>query len=71
MGKTGIIIFLIHLVIGLYFLNLLFNLYKIPVAISQFNEFISLIGGILIILGGIRYLRFRRGKNYLGYPGFS
>ncbi len=70
MGKAGIIIFLIHLVIGLYLINLLFNFYKIPEAISQFNEFISLIGGILIILAGIRYLRFGRGKNYLAYPGF-
>ena len=70
MGKSGIIIFLIHLVIGLYFLNLVFDFYKIPEAISQFNEFISLIGGILIIFGGMRYLRFGRGKNYLAYPGF-
>ena len=70
MGKVGIIIFLVHLVIGLYFLNLVFNFYKIPEVISQFNELISLIGGILIVLGGIRYLRFRRGSNYPGYPGF-
>lgn len=70
MGKAGIIIFSIHLVIGLYFLNLVFNFYKIQEVISQFNEFIILIGGILILLGGIRYLRFRRGKNYLAYPGF-
>ena len=70
MGKAGIIIFSIHLVIGLYFLNLVFNFYKIPEVISQFNEFIILIGGILILLGGIRYLRFIRGKNYLAYPGF-
>ena len=70
MGKSGIIIFSIHLVIGLYFLNLVFNFYKISETISQFNEFITLIGGILIILGGIGYLRFRRGMNYLAYPGF-
>ena len=70
MGKAGIIIFSIHLVIGVYLLNLVFNFYKIPEAISQFNEFITLIGGILILLGGIRYLRFGRGKNYLAYPGF-
>ena len=70
MGKAGIIIFSIHLVIGLYLLNLVFNFYKIPEVISQFNEFITLIGGVLILLGGIRYLRFGRGKNYLAYPGF-
>ena len=71
MRKVGIIIFLIYLVIGLYFINLSFNFYKIPEVISQFNEFINLIGGILIVLGGIGYLRLGRSRNYFNYPGFS
>ena len=69
MGKLGVIIFLIYLVIGLYFINLVFNFYKIPEIISQFNELINLIGGILIIFGGINYLRLGGGRNRLIYPG--
>ena len=70
MRKVGVIIFLVYLVIGLYFINSVFNFYEIPVFISQFDELIDLIGGILIILGGMNYLRFGRGRGPLVYPGF-
>ena len=69
MRKVGVIIFLIYLVIGLYFINSVFNFYEIPEAISKFDEWIDLIGGILIILGGLNYLRLGRGRDHL-YPGF-
>ena len=70
MKKAGVIVFLFYLVIGLYFINMVFNFYEIPEFISQFNELINFIGGILIILGGINYLRLGRGGGNLIYPGF-
>ena len=70
MRRTGIIIFLIYLVIGLYFINSVFNFYDIPEIISGFDKWINLIGGILIILGGLSYLRIGRGRGPLVYPGF-
>ena len=57
-SKTGSLIFLlIYLVFGLYLINLKFTFVKIPDAITALNEWIFAIAGVLIILGGINYLR--------------
>ena len=71
MTKAGIIIFLIYLIFGLYFINTAFNFYPLPEIISQFDNWINLVGGVLIILGGINYLRLRRSRKHSSYPGFS
>lgn len=71
MTKTGIIILLIYLIFGAYFINLAFPFYETPEAISQFEEMINLVGGILIILGGINSMRLARKKNHSFYSGIS
>ncbi len=57
MGKIGVIGFLLYLVVGLYFINFPFNYIEIPEYITQFNNWIIFVGGILVIIGGINYLR--------------
>ena len=46
-----VVIFLIYLILGIYLINIQFNLIPIPT-----NNWIILIGGILLIVGGIKYL---------------
>ena len=55
--KTGFIILLIYLVIGLYLVNSPFQWVKIPAMISQFDKWIIPIGGVLIIIEGVKYLK--------------
>ncbi len=44
--------------VGLYLINIGFVFVEIPVALSQFlNPWISLVGGILVMWGGLNYIR--------------
>ncbi|MFQ5531396.1 MAG: hypothetical protein ACE5ES_02150 [Candidatus Nanoarchaeia archaeon] len=52
-----VLVFFIHLILGLYLLNLGFNVLDIPGYISQFNKAIFTISGVLVIWGGISYSR--------------
>lgn len=57
-GKNKTLFFLIYLVIGLYMINYPFQFLKIPESISiVIDKWIILIGGALLIIGGINYLR--------------
>lgn len=67
MGNSGFIVFLISLILGLYFLNVTFAFYALPESLEGLNKWISAIGGILIILGGINYWRLERHRNMV-YP---
>lgn len=49
--------FLIYIVFGLYFINYSFAFYTLPDFVSEINKWIILVGGFLIIIGGINYLR--------------
>jgi len=57
MKKGGMIIFLLYLILGLYFINYPFNFIKIPEFIFGLNNWIIFIGGILMIVGSINYLK--------------
>jgi len=59
MGRYGSIIFIVYLLFGLYFLNYKLVFLKLP-DLTKANPWIILIGGILIIIGGINYLRASR-----------
>tara|TARA_Y100000034_G_scaffold42021_1_gene51576 strand:- start:197 stop:403 length:207 start_codon:yes stop_codon:yes gene_type:complete len=61
--KGGIFWFIIYLVFGIYFINSSFNFIKIPEVISNFNQWIILFGGILILFGGLNHFRAIRNKN--------
>lgn len=65
MGKLSLIGFVLYLIAGLYFINSSFNFITMPEFIQSADKWILLVGGILIILGGINYLR--AGKNKFAY----
>lgn len=51
--------FLIFLVFGLYFLNLVFNFVVLPEILmtnKMYNQAINFIAGALMIIGGIKFL---------------
>jgi hypothetical protein len=53
----GILWFIIILIFGVYFLNVPFGIVPIPEVILQFQDWIIFAGGIVVIFGGISYLR--------------
>jgi len=61
MSKVGIVGFVVYLIIGLYLLNVPFDLIPMPGFIQGINEWIVFVGGVLVIIGGINYLRTGRG----------
>ncbi|MFC1710585.1 hypothetical protein ACFLZJ_00280 [Nanoarchaeota archaeon] len=60
--RHGVIIFIIYLIFGLYLLNSPFQFIEIPETFSSFNNWILFVSGILVIIGGINYLRLGRLK---------
>ncbi len=60
--KRGTLGFLVYLIFGLYFLNSSLNLITLPDVVNKIDKWIVLIGGILIIIGAINYLRLRKNK---------
>ncbi len=52
-----IIILALHVAIGLYLLNLSFSFYSVPELITEFNDLIILAGGVLVLFGGLNFLR--------------
>ena len=61
MSKVGIIGFVVYLIIGIYLLNVPFGIIPMPGFIQGVNEWIVFVGGVLVIIGGINYLRAGRG----------
>lgn len=57
MGKTGVVVFLLYLIFGAYFINSAFSFITIPNFVLNFDKWIILLGGVMIIIGGINYLR--------------
>lgn len=58
---TKAIIFFIFLLVGLYTINSSFNFINLPKFITDLDNWISLVGGILIIIGGFVYLKISKG----------
>jgi len=52
--------FLIYLAFGLYFINYHFQFLQIPDSVTKVDSWIIFVGGILVIIGGINYLRASR-----------
>lgn len=64
-GGNKLVLFLIHLIVGLYILNYGFSFIKLPDFFTTagggiVNKIIFFIGGILVILGGINWMRANR-----------
>jgi hypothetical protein len=49
--------FIVFLIFGAYFINAPFNFVPIPASMDVVNNWIIFIGGILIVIGGINFLR--------------
>jgi hypothetical protein len=60
--KAGWIGLILFIVFGIYFINAPFNFIPISGIINQdVNNWIVFIGGILMIVGGISFVRMNRG----------
>ena len=57
-------IFSLYLVFGLYFINSAFSFIIMPDIILKIDNWITLVGGILILVGGINYFRARKKLVY-------
>lgn len=55
-----LIFILIYVIFGLYFVNYPFQFIKIPAPILGFEQWIILVGGLLILLGAINYYRIKK-----------
>ena len=63
MKKGAFIGFLVYLIFGLYFLNYSLGFVILPEFMSKIDKWVILIGGILIIVGAINYLRLSKIKK--------
>lgn len=63
MKKSSVFLFLVYIIMGLYFINAAVGFYVISDSVLEFESFIVLIGGILLILGGINSLRIGARKH--------
>ena len=57
MVNLRLIGFLVHLVFGLYFLDVGLGFITLPEFVTNLNDWWVIIGGLLIITGGFGYLK--------------
>ena len=62
--NNGIVLFLIYLLFGIYFINSAFSFIKLPDFFLKIDKWILLVGGLLIVLGAINYFRITRRNRY-------
>lgn len=55
-----ILILLLYVVFGLYFLSYPLDLFTLPETFSNIEPWLVFIGGLLILFGGINYFKARR-----------
>ena len=58
-NNLGILGFFVYCLFGLYLVNFAFDIIPLPVFIGFMDKWVIFISGILIIIGGINYLRVR------------
>ena len=56
-GGLSTLVFILYLLLGFYFINFPLQFFKIPTEINAVNNWIIFIGGILLILGAINFMR--------------
>ena len=49
--------FIVYLIFGLYFINSAFSFITLPEFFDNIDKWITLVAGILLIIGGINYSR--------------
>ena len=58
--KANMLVFLLYLIFGLYFINSTFGFIAFPDFVLDVDRWIIFVGGILIIFGAINYFRAAR-----------
>jgi len=56
--------FFVYLIFGLYLINSSFNFITMPAFIQPIESWLILISGVLVIIGGLNYLRASKRKYY-------
>jgi Mg2+ and Co2+ transporter CorA len=56
----NLILFFAFVIFGLYFINFPIPFLEVPEYLSQFNNWIIFVGGLLLLLGAIDYFRLKR-----------
>ena len=56
----NILLFVVYLIFGVYFINQPFQFFKLPESILGIEKWIIFIGGILILFGAINYFKVKR-----------
>lgn len=65
-GNFRVIGFIVYLLFGLYLINSSFNFISIPDFIQSVDKWIILAAGVLVIIGGLSYLKTK--KSSPGFP---
>lgn len=58
--KMNVLVLLVYVIMGIYFVNYPFQYIQIPENISNFDPWIILIGGLLMLFGAINYFKVKR-----------
>lgn len=58
--SMNIILLLVYVILGVYFLNFPFKLIEIPEYIVKFDAWIIFVGGLLMLFGAINYFKAKR-----------
>ena len=69
MGKLGLFLFAICVIVGLYFLNSALSLIALPSAFNVIDTPLKIIGAILLVVGG--FFMIKLGKKKLINPAYS
>lgn len=59
-GNGRLLFFVLYLLLGAYFINFGFNFMKVPTFLSNIERWIVFAGGILLVFGGINFLKSSR-----------
>lgn len=57
MKTREVLIPLVYLLTAAYFMNIPFQYFEIPEIITNFNDWIIFLGGLLLLFGAVNYLR--------------
>lgn len=57
---TNILIFLLYLALGIYFMNYTLDFFSVPEIVTNYNGWIIFAGGLLLLFGAINYFRASR-----------
>ena len=63
MKKMGGLLLILHLALAIYFINFALGFIEIPEFIRDFDPWIILAGGVLLVIAGLKHLKPKRKKK--------